>query len=1348
MSDDSSGGQKPPPGNGSLLGDSDFGDSWLRDFVQAAPSERRPIAGDRLGGRDGRRFELLKELGKGGMGLVYRARDEELDRVVALKFLLPRSESATGWMVTQLRQEARAVAQLNDDNIIRIFDVAEWQAGDGQAHMPFLVMEYLEGESLAALLHREKPGLRRALEIIEGVAAGLAHAHQRHIIHRDLKPSNVFITSEGTVKLLDFGLAHLVAPSRPPVPNSAKEGTPQYMAPEQWRGEGQDERTDLWELGVMMYELLTGELPFSGESLDALKERVISPEPAPSVRQHHPEIPEAVERLVSSALAKEPSRRIPSAVEFLEDLREIKARLGFRTRAVGAVEPQRQHVTLVSCRLAELTPVARRLDAEDFSELEAVFQRTCSEILQQHGGFITLVMGDEVQGCFGYPVAREEDSEHAGHAALQLVRGLPELIRQRVPHLSQVELAVKVGVHTDMVALDPRAATLQGNGLGIQGEAPRIAAWLARQAQPGTVVLSGSSWALVRGVFDAERLAPRTFEGVAGSSTVEFYRLGLERKSVLRFERSLAVRGLLRLVGREREFRWLLELWERARQGHGGVVLLSGEAGIGKSRLLQELHLRADPKASLHLRCQCWKQSNASVLSPLIDLLQHLFREEVIETTTPEHRLRKLTARLDGMGLASHHVQMISAFLSLPVAENPFVEQVLAERQKALLFEALTALLLQAARRSPVLVAVEDLHWADPSTLELLAYAQERIEQAPILFVLSARPEFEPDWPRFPWSHRLTLERLSAERTAALVHEAARDRPLPEETVRQLVAKTDGVPLFVEEMTRMVLERAPASGELPASIPATLHELLLARLDMLPFRQKGLAQLCAVVGRTFTHALLSALTRRSEAALSRDLDELVSAGLLQRQDENSEPGYQFRHALIQDAACQSILRSTRRRYHHQIARVLKEAFPEVAEQKPELLAHHHTDAGEFALAIPYWTQAGIRASRRSANLEAISHLTYALKLLRLMPDADKRKGEELQLLISLGTPLVQVQGYRTPEVEQTYARARELLEEVGEELPRLELSFWGAFAYYFARKEVSLAHELAERLVELGQRHHSRELRVLGYQMMAMDFCTWGRMQEARECTRRAVTCAKFSIEESRVMAVRYWVEPMAAALAYGSIILSPLGETEQAVQYGQDALELATRIGHTHTLATVLSYLAVACQLRRDVSCSLKWADKAIAVSREYGFRVAQTWATIVRSWALSELGQPQLGLEGMQKAIAHWRASGIMAGMTYNLGLLAEIYLKLGQPQEALAVVDEALNVLKVTEEISYAPELYRVRGMALRALGQEQAGRECLLQAIAVAHEQGTFAYERQAQESLRLWSPGEGEPSHAS
>ncbi|PTL84903.1 protein kinase [Vitiosangium sp. GDMCC 1.1324] len=1295
----------------------DFGDSFLKEVLRAGPSSRLPVPGQRLGGPEGQRFHILQQMGQGGMGQVFRAQDATLQREVALKFLLPRK----GFEELTLA-EARAVARLDHENIVRIFDVAQWSPTPGHTQVPFLVMELLEGETLAGLLRRERPGLRRALEILEAIAAGLAHAHERGIVHRDLKPGNVFLTREGSVKLLDFGLSHL---AEEPVRSALQlgGGTPAYMAPEQWRGEAQDARTDIWAAGVVLHELLTGEPPFQGASLAELSERVTSPEPAPPIRVRHPEVPRQVDALLATALAKEPARRFSSALELREEVRELRGRLfgagceGWRPTA----EPQRRQVTLVSCQLAGLAGSGAPFDTEDLGELELAFHEACVEVIERHGGSVALSMGGEVLACFGWMQGREDDSERAVRAGLQLTRGLEEMLQRRLPHLVLAGLSVRSGVHTELMAVGAR----------LQGEAPKVAAWLARWGSSGGVVISDGTWQLVRGSFLAEPLGSQVFEGLLGRVSMEAHQVLRERESASRFERAHVAERLSPLVGRERELGLLLECWAQARRGKGSFVLVNGEAGIGKSRLIEALCERMASESAHLIQVQCWSRFSARELHPIIEMLQKVVGSNLEDP--PPLRLEKLEERLRRMGLSQEDTHLLGLLLALPVPEDSPVLQLTPERRKEKTFESLAHVLVHCpCEESPELLVIEDLHWADSTLLELLGFLLERMESARVLIVLSARPEFQPDWPRYVWFHRLVLERLSAGSATSLVREVARGRELPEETVQTLVEKTDGIPLFIEEMTRMVLE-----GGTAAPIPLTLHELLLARLDMLPSRQKALAQLGAVVGRAFCLHMLAAVSEREDAPLRRDLAGLMDAGLLQEQERYGMPGYQFRHALFQEVAYQSLSRRTRMHHHRRIARVLAEHLPQVVEGAPEVLAYYLTEAGEHAPAIDYWEKAGRLALERQDNAEAMSHLTRALELLPVLADAQLRLQRELELRMALGLSMLQVQRYDVPETERMFARVWELIPRVGEALPRLDLCFWGLFVYCFARSEYSQAKELAERLVDLGRRHGRLGLLNLGHRMNAVLLFCWGRLRESVQELECILGGPEPPLEEYRAIAVNYWIEPRTAALAHGAIVQVFLGQMDASRRWARDALELAERVGHPHTLALTQVCVAVACAIRGDVPEAMELAEKAMALSSERSFVMWHSWAALVRAWALSELGQPHEGLALMRQEFEHWRALGIRAGTPhtpYRLSLLAEVHLKLGQVREALAAVHEGLAWGAMTGDRDVAAELHRLRGECLRRLGRERDARYGFIRAITLAREQGAALFELLATVSL--------------
>ncbi|QRO02217.1 protein kinase [Archangium violaceum] len=1274
---------------------SDFGDSFLREVSQFSLAFPAPRPGERLGGRDGRRFEILGRLGKGGMGLVVRARDELLQRIVALKFISSGRELTRESLDQLIQEEARLVAQLDHENIVRIFDVSEWKG------TPFLIMEYLEGQSLDTLLRRGALEPRRALRILSDVTAGLAHAHSRQVLHRDLKPSNVFILPDGRVKLLDFGLGGFASSLGFDL---LKSGTPAFMAPEQWRGQPQDMRTDTWAVGLLLYQMLTGELPHPAGNLRMLRKRVLSAEPVPSVRARHPDLPETVDRFLARALAKDPSRRFQSALEMYERLRVLEWSLAPSDEATPPrFTPHRRQVTLVCCRL---TGHLASLDPEDLSDVQAAFHQACSRILEHHGGWVTLRMGDEVLGCFGYPLIREEDVVCAVRAALELTRMVEEL-----PRAFQSELAVQVGVHTDLVVLDVSepSAPSGRHSPSIRGEAPHLARWLARQAEPQTVDLSENTWQGAQGNFVTEPLGQRFFQSSLGPMRVGVHRLRSERPETTRFGRALA-RGLTPLVGRSAELRQLFAWWEEARRGQGTVVLLSGEAGIGKSRLIQELSEHVVHEGGVLVSSQCWPQLSRSAFHPVLEWVTHLAALE--PEASPERRRDHLEEVLRSLDMPlPESLLLLGQLLGLPPREELPPLLLSPEQQRARTLETLTTLLLRLSARlpgrhgqGPLLLVLEDLHWVDPSTLRFLSRLGELIDGTRLLLLLSARPELRLSLRQHPRFHLLVLDRLAADETAEMVRRLIGNRPEPSaETVALLVRRTEGIPLFVEEMTRSMVLTHGSQSTAEGTLPVTLQELLLARLDPLPPEQKELAWKGAVIGRGFTEAQLAALSERGGSTLRRDLEELVEAGLLLHTGEEPELRYEFRHALIQEAAYESLVKPRRRQYHHQIAVLLEHPVSGAPTAPPELIAHHYTRAGELLPAVRYWALAGELALNRSAFEESISHLEQALRLFKRLPGAARRVEEELRLLVLLGQALIAARNYSAPEVEQLYARIAQLFHDV-RNTPILVSASMGLFNRNLMRLNFPLARELSEQIVSLGQRVHEPQLRVVGRLMGGSNCLIQGDVLGAVPLLEEAVALGTSERERAPRTLGMLEPDPLAMAQAYLALTLTLRCEQREGQRLSDSALCRTEQLGHPYTFVLVSTVTNALYQMRFDARRVLAMTEREGLIYEQNPSLRVESWMPVLRGWALVLTGQRrEEGYTLMLEGLDHLRQNHAETGWPYLLCLLADARARLGMIPEGLAAVAEGLAWGERTGQHLEEAELYRLRGELLLLDGE---------------------------------------------
>jgi TOMM system kinase/cyclase fusion protein len=1026
-------------------------------------------------------------------------------------------------------------------------------------------------------------------------------------------------------------------------------------------------------------------------------------------------------------------------------------------------EAERRHLTVLFCDLVDSTVLASQFDPEELRDVVRAYQEVCARLVARFEGHIAQYLGDGLLVYFGYPLAHEDDAQRAVRAGLGIVEALGQL-NIRLARERGVHLAVRLGIHTGLVVVGevgggPRqegpegpAPTQSRQQLAL-GETPNLAARLQGLAAPNTLVVSAATVQLLGGFFTYQSLGMSMLKGLA--QPVEVYQVLHESMARSRLEAAGST-GLTPLVGREQEVALLRARWAQVKDGLGQVVLLSGEAGIGKSRLVQVLQeqVATEPQAWL-TPCQCSPYHQNTALYPLIDLLErvvlHFDREE-----SPQQKLSKLEGHLVQYGFPlAEAVPLYASLLSIPLTADYASLPMSPEQQKQKTLQALLTTLLRIAAQQPVLFVMEDLHWVDPSTLEFLSLLVDQGPTAPILALLTFRPDFSPPWTARSHLTQVTLPRLPRRQAAEMAGRVAHSKTLPVEVMEQVVARTDGVPLFVEELTKMVLEsgllqereeRYDLTGPLPPlAIPATLHDSLMARLDRLA-AVKGLAQLGATLGREFPYALLQAVSPWDEETLQRGLHQLVEAEFLYQQGLPPQATYVFKHALIQDTAYQSLLRSTRQQHHQRIAQVLEARFPELCETQPELLAQHYTEAGLNAQAISYWQRAGHRANARSSHQEAIRHLDNGLKVLRTLPETPERVEHEIGLQIALGQALMAARGQGVPEVERAFSRAWALCGQVGES-PQIFPVLWGLWRFYFIGAKHQTGLELGEQCLRLAQRGHDRALLLPSHLALGSSYIFLGEYASARAHLEQGI--ALYDAQEYQEPAFRYGIDLKIWCLSYVAWPLWMLGYPDQALRRSHEALTLARELAHPLSLAVALDYAAWLYQLGHAPSATQAHAEAAMALARAHGFPQYEALGLLFWGWALAEQGQGAEGVAALRQGMAAQRAAGAEIIRPYALAMLAEAGKT--EPEAGLAALAEALTIVDATDERWCEGELYRLKGELLlrQRVPDAPEAETCFRQALDIACHQEAKSLELRAATSLaRLWQQqGKQAEAHA-
>jgi predicted ATPase len=767
-------------------------------------------------------------------------------------------------------------------------------------------------------------------------------------------------------------------------------------------------------------------------------------------------------------------------------------------------------------------------------------------------------------------------------------------------------------------------------------------------------------------------------------------------------------------------------------------VLLSGEGGIGKSRLVQVLKDHVAKGHHPRLECRSLPYYQNTALYPIIDLSERSagFRRD----DPPQIKLEKLEQALSQYHLPlAETVPLFAALLSFQIPENRYpVLNLSPQQQRQKTLETTVAMLLGLAERHPLLLIVEDLHWIDPTTLELLSLLFDQTPTASLLILLTCRPEFQSPWSQRSYLTGVTLSRLANSQAEQIVERLTDGKSLPPELFQQIVDKTDGVPLFVEEMTKAVVEsrllqevngQYEVRGSQSAlAIPATLQDSLMARLDRL-VTAKGLAQIGAMIGRQFSYELLHAVSQVDEETLRKELGRLVDAELVYQRGLPPQAIYTFKHALIQDAAYASILKSARQQYHQRIGQILEDQFPDTITTQPELLAHHYTEAGLNEQAVVYWQRAGERAIERSAHVEAVAHLTEGLELLKTLPATRERVQQELTFQRALGVSLITSKGFNVPEVERTYARARDLCAQLGDSQEIVPVLF-GLWGFYHTRHNYLTARELAEQLLTVAERHHDPALILQGHRALGDTLQILGEFDLARAHLEEGI--ALYDVQQHRSHTYLYGQDPGVGCLGFAGKVLWMLGYPEQALQRCDEALTLARELAHPFNLALALSYRARLLQLCRDRQATLAAAEELIALATAEGFPFYQNMGEWLRGWALVQQGYSEKGM-GQIQVLAYPRR-------TWDRLLLAETYEATGQIEDGLRVVADTLAAVDKSGQRDHKAELNRLRGGLLlkHIVPDEKWAATCFQKALNIARQQYAKSLELRAAMSLsRLW-----------
>jgi TOMM system kinase/cyclase fusion protein len=1298
-------------------------------MIDVAP-ELDPLA-EQLSAALAPHYKVRDKLGGGGFGSVYRAVHGNTGQDVAIKVLRLNaswSPQATAAQVARFEREADLCAGLRHPNIVRLLD-----RGRAPADLYYAIYELVPGETLHSLLSREHHlSVDQAAELMGQVLDALATAHAQGIVHRDLKPANIMVVSTGLsthIKVLDFGISTLTLEARDTAflnvtRSNELIGTPLYSAPEQLRGDVPTTKTDIYAWGLVFLECITGRPAISGTTLAQIYQQHLSPVEIalpPSIVGH------PLGEFLRRVLRKQPGERADNAAKLYAEFRQL--RLGDLVGALGdgdASQPgvnlstpafvsqarmEQRQVTVLGFSLRLVPLPGRRIDADTLDPILRDQLELCRDALARYGGTVTGQLGEQFVTMFGYPSASDTDARRAVRTVLELAEDIRERSR-RLSATHGLSLEFRIGIHTGPVTVIP--------GQEPAGITPIRALTLSAAAAANTMVASAESRRVLEPFAEFEAGGPVLVNGEAQPITTAQL-VGERRGEALSFRPGQASAPVL--LGREAELSQL----EQLANNHGPTVqaaLIVGEAGIGKSRLVREFLIGARQRGQSIQECRCLAEQRNTALSPILPLLR---RHLGLDRTDAQRASELLINELTHHGLdPARFVPILCVWLAIPVPAGFAPVSMAPYRQRELLLEALVLVLSRLGEGAVILV--EDLHWADPTTLELLGQLLRASSARAPLLVCTARPEFDPPWKDVAIT-RINLDRLSPAAAEQLVlHSWGSGEPPRPEVLAAIVSRTDGIPLFIEELTRMVVEQGASDLK---SIPITLRDSLAGRLDRLG-NARGVAQVAAALGREFDGALLFATADSDEAMVGQALDKLIQARLLYRRRRVAGSTYVFRHALIQDAAYDSMPRQVRQQTHARIAQVLEQQFPGSPHSSAAELARHNAGAGAFAAAVRYGTAAAQASVDVSNNAEAMAQAEQVAAWLPSLP-GELRVDSELKVHGIKLQALMSTQGWASASVRELAEKSRALL-PASRATEHTVSTLFGLYMHYHVAGERAQCRRVAEELVEFADRIADQGLRSVAATAKGVNFHAEGRFLDAElwlEKARRLYEPARDQHQGSVFgMDCRVWATAQLALVQWG------IGRTRRSLELAHEAIAWARSIQHIPSLGIALLYISQIHQMAGDKLSVRRSTGELLEASKTYGLPAFEGYAAAIASWAAGDL-------QGVQMIIGILESLNCNLILTYYGSFLADIEADAGNVRQAIAHVETYLAKCGQFGEHVFEAELARRRALFELRLPEpdRERVRESLVRARTLAREQGMYRFEAAAiQDYQRVFADG--------